>query len=123
MSWPHYRIIYRSRTDEIDSRVTGKLVMQEAGIFLRAELQTLNSATALRRYIRRMHKEDAQSDISPEELEAQFATITARIKADDDFGRSIRNTMLKDSVRQLFADKHGESIVAYTERLLAQARI
>lgn len=97
------------------------VVTEEARRFLQAELQTLNTPLALRQFIRDLHEEETQAEISAEELEAQCAAIIAKIKADDEYGFSIRNMMLKNSVEQLFASKHGTTIAAYNASLVAHS--
>lgn len=94
-------------------------VREDARQVLRAELDTLNSTNALRRFIRRMHKLDTGSDIAEAELAQQFEEISSDIKADDDKARAIRAMMLRDSIEEFFERNHGKPIRSFLEDMVA----
>lgn len=94
-------------------------VREDARQFLRAELDTLNSTNALRRFIRRMHKLDTGSDIAEADLALQFEEISSDIKADDDKARAIRAMMLRDWIEEFFERKHGKPIRSFLEDMVA----
>jgi hypothetical protein len=84
--------------------------------FVRAELQALNAPTALRRFIARMHKEDTGKDISAEELETQYENSLAVIRVDPSLALRMRNALLRDSVYEQFAARHGLSFDDFISR-------
>ncbi|PTE06618.1 hypothetical protein [Mesorhizobium helmanticense] len=94
-------------------------VREDARQFLRAELDTMNSTSALRRFIRRMHKLDTGNDIAEAELAQQFEEIRSNIKADDDKARAISAMMLRDSIEEFFERKHGKPIRSFLEDMVA----
>ena len=83
--------------------------------FLQAELRTLDSSLALKRFVRRSCTEGT----SEASIETQFGKLVTAIKADDELGLRIRNMMLKDSVEELFVGKYGTTLVSYMEKYTA----
>jgi len=69
----------------------------------------------LGRFVRRT----AEGEASESSLKAEIAALSTRIRNDDEFGMHVRNLMLKNSVEELFADAHGESIHTYADKMLA----
>lgn len=88
--------------------------------FLRAEMETLNSTNALRRFIRRMHKHDTGQEMTDSELEAQFNEISADIKADDDKARALRTMLLRDWMEDYFERRHGKPVTTFIHDMLAE---
>lgn len=89
------------------------LAVVEAGVFLRAELQTLNSSLALKQFLRRLQAKSGNSPLPEYELEKQAAKMVAEIKNNNEFAQNIRIKMLKDSVDKLFEETHRGTIAEY----------
>jgi len=102
---------YLNVTREI-SRPAGAIqaAIREAGAFLRAELNTLNSPLATKRYIRREHKRTTGMDIGSEELEAELLKIRDTVRNNEGAGYTLRNHLLADSVYEQFMQRHEKSI-------------
>ena len=94
-----------------------RLAMQGARDFLQVELRTLNSPTAIRRFIRRSHKTETGTDISPSELEEQFNAIATDVRSNEEAGRTLRNLLLADSVTEMFKTRHEKQIDAFASDL------
>jgi len=86
------------------------LVISEARDFLQAELRTLNSPTATRRYIRRTHKKETGYDITEPELEVKFTEIFNGVQQNQEAGNKLRNLLLADSLFEQFLIKHKKQI-------------
>jgi hypothetical protein len=80
--------------------------------FLRVELDTLNSSSALIRFIKRMHESEGTT-ISDEALKAEYAEIKQQIASDDNIARSLRAMLLRDWIEDYFERLHDKPILAY----------
>jgi len=89
------------------------LAVAEAGFVLRAELQTLNSPLALKRFLRRLQEKDGNAPLSEYELEKKTADMAVKIRNNNDLAQNIRIKMLKESVENLFEDAHQGTIAEY----------
>lgn len=94
-----------------------RLAMQGARDFLQAELRTLNSPTATRRFIRRNHKITTGEDISPPLLEEQFNEIATDVRSNNEVARTLHSLLLADSVTAMFQERHEKQIDAFASEL------
>ena len=85
--------------------------------FLQAELRTLNTPLATKRYLRKKYKENNGIDVNDIELERQLSEISKDVRSNEDAGRTLRNILLADSVNELFQARHNKQIESFASDL------
>ncbi|MHA6644609.1 hypothetical protein [Mesorhizobium sp. A623] len=95
------------------------LVVREAHDFLQAELRTLNSPLATKRFIRKEHKKATGTEITEDELKAQFNEISEDVRNNDEAGLKLRNLLLNDSLDETFTTKYGKRVEVFSREMTA----
>ena len=76
----------------------------------RSEMALANTPTALRLWIRRMHKLEEHSEITEAELAHEFGEIKRETNADEAVALRIRTLLFKSQVESMFEINHGRPI-------------
>lgn len=96
-----------------------ELAVREARDFLQAELRTLNSPLAVRRFIRRTHKKETGLAITEAEIETQLREISDNVRNNDEAGFKLRNLLLMDSLNEMFATWHGKRVDVFSKEMVS----